>query len=207
VKNTNTHRTIVALAFPVRVAALISLAKAIVDGLNGNPSFPNPDPSIAALNAAIAELETAETAANTRVHGAVATRDQKRAALIALLRGAKAFVQKIADAHPDTAPALIQSAAMGVKRPTGHGRRVFSVKQGTLSGSVAVAAAVAGPRATYEWEYSSDGGKTWLPMPPTTRSKTALAGLQPGATYSFRYRSVTQGGASDWTQPIALVVK
>jgi hypothetical protein len=135
VKNTNTHRTIVALAFPVRVAALISLAKAIVDGLNGNPSFPNPDPSIAALNAAIAELETAETAANTRVHGAVATRDQKRAALIALLRGAKAFVQKIADAHPDTAPALIQSAAMGVKRPTGHGKRVFSVKQGTLSRS------------------------------------------------------------------------
>jgi hypothetical protein len=206
-KKTTTHRSIVALAFPTRVAALISLAKAIVDGLSGNPSFTNPDPPVAAINTAIADLETAETAAHTRAAGAVATRDQKRAALIALLRGAKGYVQKVADAHEDTAPTLIQSAAMVVKRVTVTSKHVFTVKQGTLSGSVEVSAAVAGPRASYEWEYSSDGGKTWLPMPPTTRSKTALDGLQPGASYSFRSRSVTKAGASDWTQPTALIVK
>jgi hypothetical protein len=44
-------------------------------------------------------------------------------------------------------------------------------------------------------------------MPPTTRSNTALAGLQPGATYSFRYRSVTKAGASDWSQPLGFMVK
>jgi hypothetical protein len=206
-KKTTAHRSIVALAFPARVAALISLAKAIVDGLNGNALFSNPDPSIAALNTAIADLDTAETAANTRVHGAVATRDQKRAALIALLRGAKAFVQKVVDAHPDEAPSLIQSAAMGVKRPVGQRKHAFAVKQGTLTGTVAIVAAVAGPRASYEWEYSSDGGKTWQPMPPTTRSNTTLEGLQPGTTYSFRSRSVTKAGPSDWTQPFVLIVK
>src|SRR5215472_15643194 len=114
---TTTHRCTVALAFPTRVAALISLAKAIVERLTGNPSFPNPDPSIAAINGAIADLEVAESAASTRAKGAATTRDQKRAALVVLLRGTKAYVQKMADAAgPDKAPGLIESAGMGVKR-------------------------------------------------------------------------------------------
>ena len=204
---TKTPRSIVALAFPKRVAALISLAKAIAEGLTGNASFPNPDPSVASINKAIADLEAAETAARTRLAGAVETREEKRAALIALLHGAKAFVQKVVDASPAQAPALIKSVAMGVGKANTHGKRVFAVKQGTLSGSVSIEAGVAGPRASYEWEYSSDGGKTWLPMPPTSRSKTALTGLQPGASYSFRFRSVTKAGPSDWSQPLATVVK
>jgi hypothetical protein len=206
-KQTKTPRSIVALAFPKRVAALISLAKAIAEGLTGNASFPNPDPSVASINKAIADLEAAETAAKTRLAGAVDTRDQKRADLIALLQGAKAFVQKVADASPEQAPALIKSAAMGVRKASTHGKHVFAVKQGSLSGSVSIEAAVPGPRASYEWEYSSDGGKTWLPMPPTSRSKTELTGLQPGTSYSFRCRSVTKAGPSDWSQPLAMVVK
>jgi hypothetical protein len=205
--NTHTNqRSIVALALPRRVAALIAVAKAIVQGLTGNPSFPNPDPSLAVLSTAISDLEAAELAVQTRAKGAVATRDQKRAALIALLRGTKAGVQKVADADPATAPAIIQSAGMGVRKSNAHGKRVFAVKQGRLSGTVAIETAAAGPRSAYEWEFSSDGGKTWQAGPPTTRSRTTLVGLQPGTTYSFRCRSVTKVGPSDWTQPLVLVV-
>lgn len=202
----NNQRSIVALALPRRVAALIAVAKAIVQGLTGNPSFPQPDPSLVEMNTAIADLEAAELAVQTRARGAVATRDQKRAALIALLQREKLFVQKVADSDPPKAAALIQSAGMGVKKTRLRGKRVFAVKQGRLSGTVSIETVYAGPRSAYEWEYSSDGGKTWQAGPPTTRAKTTLVGLQPGTSYSFRARSITKVGPSDWSQPLVLVV-
>jgi hypothetical protein len=204
-KTTNTHRSIVALAFPTRVAALISLAKAIVEGLTGNQSFPQPDPSIAQLNTAIADLEAAQTAVHARGPGAVATRNEKRAALVALLRQLKSYVQHVLDADQEHALALAQSVGMGIKRIVVRNRQVFSVQHGKVSGSVSIETPRAGQRVSYEWEYSSDGGKTWLTMPPTTRSRTTLTGLQPGASYSFRSRAVTKSGPTDWTQPLAIV--
>ena len=205
-KPNNNQRSIVALAFPRRVAALIAVAKAIVQGLTGNPSFPTPDPTVLVLSTAIADLETAEQAVQTRAKGAVATRDQKRAALIALLQREKLYVQKVADSDPEKATALIQSAGMGAKKAVTHGKRAFAVKQGRLSGTVSVQTVYAGQRSAYEWEFSSDGGKTWQAGPPTTRARTTLLGLQPGTSYSFRARSVTKVGPSDWTQPLVLVV-
>ena len=205
-KTPTTPRSIVALAFPTRVVALIDLAKAIAQGLTGNQSFPQPDPSVAQLNTTIADLESAQLAVHAHAPGAVATRDQKRAALVAMLRRLKTYVQHVVDAAPpENATALIQSVAMGVKRASVHGKHAFSVKHGMVSGSVSIEAPRAGQRVSYEWEYSSDGGKTWLPLPPTTRSRTALTGLQPGASYSFRSRAVTTSGPTDWTQPLAIV--
>ena len=90
---------------------------------------------------------------------------------------------------------------MNVKTFTLAGKRSFAVKQGALSGAVTIVAASAGPRSSYEWEMSSDGGKTWQALPPTMQAKTAASGLQAGATYTFRYRSVTKTGPSDWSQP------
>ena len=205
-KHTNKHRSIVALAFPTRVVALIGLAQAVVEGLTGNQSFPNPDPSIAVLNAAIADLTAAQAVVtSTRAKGAAATRDEKRAALIALLRKLKTLVQNVADANSEHSAAIIHSVAMGVRKVSVPAKHVFSVKHGPTSGSVSIEASYAGPRSSYEWEYSADGGKTWQALPPTTRSRTALTGLQPGASYSFRYRAVTKSGPTDWTPPLPIV--
>jgi hypothetical protein len=124
-----------------------------------------------------------------------------------LLRQLRDYVQTVADATPDNAAALIQSAAMNVRKVSLAGKRVFSVKQGALSGAVSILAPSAGSRASHEWEMSIDGGKTWQALPPTMPPKTTASGLQPATTYAFRYRSVTKAGASDWSQPIAIVVK
>jgi hypothetical protein len=65
----------------------------------------------------------------------------------------------------------------------------------------------AGHRASYEWQYSTDGGKTWVTAPPTLQAKTTVAGLVPGATVQFKYRPVTRAGGADWSQPISLMVQ
>jgi hypothetical protein len=203
-----THRIIAVLKLPRQVALLLAVAKAIVQALTGSKVFLSPDPTVAALNAAIAELETAEAAVQSRTKGAVSTRNLKKAALFALLEQERGYVQKIADAADrDQASELIASAQMNVRKVPVHGKRTFSAKPGAVSGSAMLATASAGRRASYDWQYSADGGKTWQMALPTLQSKTTLSGLQPGVSYAFRYRAVTKSGAADWSEPTTLLVK
>jgi hypothetical protein len=53
-------------------------------------------------------------------------------------------------------------------------------------------------------EYSIDSGVHWLTMPATTQASTTLAGLTPGTSVMFKYRSVTSKGESDWRAAITL---
>jgi hypothetical protein len=59
--------------------------------------------------------------------------------------------------------------------------RVFAAKPGDVSGSVRPVAAAAARRASYEWQYSIDGGKTWVIAPARLQAKTTLSGLTAGA--------------------------
>ena len=83
------HRSLVALKLPTRVQALITYATGIVTALTGNPDSPTIIPTLATLTAAIAALQTAETAALARAKGAVITRNEKRLALVQLLQQLK----------------------------------------------------------------------------------------------------------------------
>ena len=204
----STHRSIVVLKLPIPVPAMINVVKAILAALTNNASFPNPDPPLPVVNAALTDLEFAEAAALKRAKGAAGNRNQKRAALIALLQALKGYVQKTADsADPTKAGTLIVSAGMEVKKVPIRAKRSFSIKQGAVSGSIKVVTVSAGHRASYEWETSTDGGKTWQLAPPTLQARTAFTGLAPGSTITVRYRAVIKAGPGDWVEPISFLVK
>jgi hypothetical protein len=195
------------LKLPKSVPALVTYAQAIVTAVTGNPSFPSPVPSVVTVAAAIAALHAAESTALTRAKGAVADRDDKRAALVALLKQWLPYVQTVADANVETAATVIQSAGIAVKKVAVRKPRVFVAEQGEMSGSAMLVAASAGRRASYEWQYSTDGGKTWVLAPVSLQAKTTVAGLTPGATVDFRYRPVTKTGEGNWSQTVQLIVK
>ena len=200
-------RVSAALKLPTSVPALISVAKAIIAAMTNNSSFPAPEPTLAMVGQALNELETAEAAALARTKGAATARNQKRAALVALLEQLKMYVQKQADLNLATAATVIQSSAMVVRKVPVRTKRAFAAKQGTLSGSVTLVTASAARRASYEWEFSSDGGITWQLMPATLQAKTSIMGLKAGSTYSFRFRAVVKAGAGDWSAPVSFLVK
>ncbi len=91
------HRSLAVLDLPKRINVLITYANSVVEGMTGNTSFPTPLPALATVTAAIADLQTAETAALARTKGAAATRDAKRAVLVSLLQSLRTYVQSIAD--------------------------------------------------------------------------------------------------------------
>jgi hypothetical protein len=202
-----THRTLASLKLPTKISALTAYAQGIVTAMTSNPEFPNPVPLLATVTTAINDFQTAETAALTRAKGAAATRNARRTALIQLLEQLKTYVQPVADANLDKGAAVVQGAGMAVRKTPVHTPRVFALKPGTVSGSVKVHAAAAARRASYDWEYSIDGGKTWLATPSSLQAKTTVAGLPVGTSVQFRYRPVTKTGPGDWSQPLAILVK
>jgi hypothetical protein len=206
-QNKSTHHVFVILNLPRPTAALLAYTQTVVTAMTNNPNFPTPSPALAVVAAAGTALQSAETTALTRVKGAAVVRNDKREALVTLLRQLQGYVQKTADADPENGAAIIQSAGMGVRKVPVRKPRVFSGKPGAVSGSIELTAPLAARRGAYEWQYSTDGGKSWIESAPSLRAATTITGLPVASSVQFRYRSVTKAGPSDWSAPIAVLVK
>jgi hypothetical protein len=202
----STHRTLASLKLPTKSAALTAYAQQIVTAMTGNPAFPSPTPTLATLTAATSEFQAAESATLTRTKGAAATRNEKRTALIQLLEQLRTYVQTQADASVENGPSIVLGAGMAVRKTPVHDPRVFAAKSGAVSGSVNLVAPAAARRASYGWEYSIDGGKTWVTLPSTLQAKTSVSSLQAGTTVQFKYRSITKTGEGDWSPSFSLLV-
>src|SRR5579859_3212905 len=129
----STHRSTAVLKLPTPIAALILFARALVKALTGNPNFPSPTPSLAALTTGIDDLQIAQTAALARTKGAVTTRNEKRAALVLQLHDLRAYVQSVANASPDHSASIIESSGFSVRQPATRTPRVFSARPGAVS--------------------------------------------------------------------------
>jgi hypothetical protein len=200
-------RIIAVLKLPEkRVPLLLVCARDIVERMTGNSWFPVPRPSLAVVRKAIDALDAAQTYRLTRTKGSAEVRDAKRVALLLLLEQLKTYVQRIANANAEHAVSIIESAGMYVKNVRGPAPRVFTVKQGRVSGEVDVGVPKAGERAGYEFQYSLDGGKTWLGVPFTTKTTVTIPGLKPGSTVHVRYRTVVKGVTGEWSQAISIIV-
>ena len=198
---------LVVMQFPKPVPALIKWVGAFIAALTNNPLLPNSAAIVAALTTALAALDGAETATKARTKGSVAARNTARAALLVQLRAAKAFVQHTADASPEKAVEAITSAGLLTRKPTTRSKAAFAVKQGPTTGTVRLVARSAGVRASYEWQWSSDGGKTWVLLPSTLQARTTLSGVAAGTNGVFHFRAVTKTGEGDWSQPTSFIVK
>jgi len=199
-------RVFVVLKLPVSVPQLIKMAQAIIAALTGNAHFPTPNPSLASLTSALDKLVADEAATRTRAAGTVANRNVSRTSLLSLLQATKANVQQTADLDPENAVAIISSAGMTTRKATTRTKAPFAAKPGLVSGSAKLSVKAAAVRASYEWEWSGDQGKTWTAVLPTLQAKTEIGGLPVATVVLFRFRAITRATVSDWSQPTAMLV-
>jgi hypothetical protein len=200
------QRTLVVLKLPTNVPALLRVAQSIVQSMTGNAYFPSPTPPLAAVAAALADLEVAEVARLSNARGTAAVRHVKRAALSSLLMRLKAYVQGVADDDPDHAGGIIESAGMSIKASTAAAKPPFAARPLALAGSVRLMVRAVAREAHYQWAWSSDGGATWQLAPATRGAKKVLTGLPSGTTCMFRYRVTTRAGERDWSEAVSLRV-
>jgi hypothetical protein len=75
-----------------------------------------------------------------------------------------------------------------------------------MSGPVTLVAKAAPVRASYEWEWSSDGDEKWIELPKADEAKTTRAGICRGMVAQFLSRSVTKNGMGDSAHAVASLV-
>jgi hypothetical protein len=202
------HRMIAVLKLPKNnVPQIVTSVMHVVDSMTDNPWFPSPRPPLATVQAAVDALAKAQAATLSRTVGTIATRDARRLDLRSELDLLTAYVQAVADANPDQAASIIESAGMSVKRRSGPPGRVFAARRGPRADSIVLVAPKAGNRASYEWAYRVDADDSdWTLWATTNSATTTVTGLKPGARMLFRYRASVKNVWSDWSNPIACVV-
>jgi hypothetical protein len=206
-KKTVTRTIHVVLKNPHKVGDFITHAQAIHDTMEANAkTLTNPSPVLTVLQTHITDLSTKEAATKSRTTGAVADRDAALKVVADDLSSERAYVETLVNADPANAVVIAQDAGMSLRKSSAHSKPVLAAKHGTVSGTVQVIAKAIKGGKTNEWQYSLDGGKTWIDMPPTTKANTAVTNLTPGVTVTFRQRAITKTGLTDWSQPVSSVV-
>src|SRR6185436_13118108 len=136
-------------------------------------------------------------------------RNLKASELITSLETARAYVQELADERPEQAASLIARAGMTVGQGRAYSKPWLQATQRNPQSPVHVIANVGAltgrtsRRVFFNWQYSDDSGKTWIPAPSTPRGHTYVADLTPMVTYSFRASVTDAKGPGAWSQAVA----
>ena len=187
------------------VAAIIARLVAIADAMDASKTvFPSPTPAIAVVRSDITTLQKAQSALDNRL-GTTAVRDAAEAALLTDAHNLHTYVQQQVNANPTQAAVIAKSASMTLRKKGARSKTDLKVSQ-ALPGSVKVVAAATKGAKAHDWQYSTDGGKTWIDAPSTTKSSTVITGLQPGVLVHYRQRAITKDGEGAWSQTVSAIV-
>ncbi len=200
-----------------KVSAVIGRAEAMANGMGADTvTYASPNPTLPAFKILITNVITAEAAVKSRTAGAVATRDVQLHLLIGGMENERVYVQGLSDATPARAVQLIENAGLVVAKSPTHSKLMLELRNGPQPGSIAcsanvgllVGAGATHPRAArfYGWQYTADGGKTFVTAASTATSKTLLTGLPPVTLVGVRVNITTRGVTSEWTDVATIVV-
>ncbi len=184
-------------------AALDEFTSGIIAGLDGNPAFPTPTVSIADLTAAQTAFEEALTAMTQGGKQATATKNDKRAALLALLRTEANYVQLHGG---NDLPTLLSSgfqvnSTSRTQSPLAT-PAIVGIENGLTTQLVVRAQAVENARA-YETQVKNGAG--WQPSGTFTQAAAHRGdGIDAGERLLVQVRAVGGStGYSGWSDPVS----
>jgi hypothetical protein len=190
---------------PENVSRYLMGCRVIVTMMTGNDNFPKSAPLVEEVSAALDTLEAREELALKGGKGMVKERDvalRQAHTKVTLLR---AYVQSVANEAGEKAEAVVQSAGMNVKKPSARTKPSVGAKHGNAPGKVVLDAKALPKPVQYRWQMSIDED-TWTDLPETFVTKTVVEGLARATVYSFRLRTVTKNGPSDWSPPVTIAM-
>jgi hypothetical protein len=202
----DTYRYFAALYASRRVPVFVKECRTVVIKMTGNPYFPSPYLDLSLVTDHIDTLEEAEQAAHHGPKGSVANRDVARLVVRGDMRQLTSFVQLVADADITHARAIIESAGMYVAKSAIRAKPNLAARYGGAPGLVDLVAKAIKSQGSYQWQMSS-GGEDWTDLPPTVEASTSVAGLTPVTVCSFRFRTLTRAGFSDWSTAVSIIVR
>jgi hypothetical protein len=178
--------------------------------------FASPPIALAAFLALITALALAQQAVRgTKAVGSTTLRNAKRAAVWTAMESLRTYIQGLADVlDAGAAASLIESAGLVVAGVPTHRKALLTATLTTTPGmvhleanrSLFVAPDDTWKNATFNWQWSADGGATWNDARSTPHANTDIAGLALMSTYSFRASVTIAKVTGAWCQAVNLVV-
>jgi len=192
------------------VTELTGFATHAVTKITGNVYFTAPNPALIKISNATMLLQKACDQAKGAGPAQTEAMNKSREALETLLTTLGHYVEDIANDTVNVttgAAAIILSAGMDVKIVSPRQKQVFTVSQGVISGSVDLTGASLN-RSAHEWQHNNDvaNASGWVSDPTTIQASTTISGLEVAKRYYFRHRIVTIDGATDWDDPVSILV-
>ncbi len=166
--------------------------------------------ALAALATAISTLQDTIIDVEAAVYGAEAAKADAKRDVMRLLKKALNYINDIAFDRQDVASEVITGARMLVNKPISQDKQDLKAVLGPGTGVVrlfakAVKYLAKYQKATYEWQFSIDQGKTWENIPFTHKSKTTVTGMLPGIETWFRKRDFSEKtGMSAWSDYVSI---
>ncbi len=200
-----------------RVAPVVGRAEAMLLGMGSDTvTYSAPNPPLPVFKDLITNVTTAQAAVRTRVVGAAATRDVQLGLLVQGMESERFYVQSLADKDAARAVEIIQNAGLVVAGRSGHGKLMLVLRDGPMPGTVEADANVGllvadapHPYAAryFNWEVTSDGGRTFVSAPATNHGKTLLTGLTPHTLVGVRVSITILGVTGPWTDVATILVR
>jgi hypothetical protein len=175
-----------------------SQCEGIVGKLTNNADVQNPTPALNVVTGHISDLRGTIKDAIDGPKGKVQERNVALGRLRSDARQLKAAVQAAADANPERATAIIESAGFRVSKRAPKVKPPIAARYGKVPAVAILDAKAPTRKATYFWSMSTDQ-KTWVDLPQTMVHKTTVPGLTAATVYYFRVRTLTTAGMSEWS--------
>lgn len=186
----------------------IAKCRQIVTAMTGNPNFPNPNPPLATVTAALNDLDAATNAAQaSRQETKAKTADQNNKDDIAsgLMSQLAAHVESVAGGDEG----VIRSAGMDTKAAPTQASDIpeppanLSATAGDRDGEIDLSWEAVSGSKSYVIEQSVDPitATSWAHARVSTRSSQTIDGLNSGTRYWFRVAAVNGIGNSGWSDP------
>ena len=183
-------------------------AEQIVDSLTGNPNFPTPNPTLAAVTAAINTLQTSiVNAQKARQEAQAKTADQNRNedTLDQIMRQLAAYIENVSADDE----AKIRSAGVGIRSATPPATDPLtapsglSATEGDHEGEIDLHWNSVKRARSYIVEHSADppNDTSWSQSQVVVASSATVGGLTRGAKHWFRVAAVGSTGQSGWSDP------
>jgi hypothetical protein len=187
-------------------ALLLTDTETILANMTGNPAFATPDPTLSEVTTAKTEFATAlANAANGGIE-LTAIKNDKRAALAALLRNLASYVQVACNGDLT----VLLSSGFPIQKPQRFPIGVLpaptnvAVTLGTRSGELDAAMPPVFGASIYNWHLArADAPNVFVQTTQTTAASTSFEDLTPGVVYIVQVNAVGAAGPSDWSNPVS----
>ena len=184
---------------------------AVLQGLKGNPAYPNPPVDMATYEKGVDSFATLLTDAQDGGKNAVSAKNRQRVAVIRMYTLLGHYVEIACNDDPatfNTSGFIAVTRTKTASQPLA-GASFQWIDRGPNSGEISVKIAALIGAIAYELRYTlvANGVASGSPITLTLTSprKLILTGLTPTGTYQFQVRALGKLGFNDWSIPMTFI--